>query len=138
MICRFLIISVFVLQIFILGCDDNTNLADPPIDIQQSLHEDGRPAEWKSQKMKLSKTGFVASIGPYYYKDDNNSIPDYYSIEVSKSYKNEWRVYFSRDYHANKGHTFYEPLCQTQNLNFLIFFQNDSLSVCFPTHIILS
>ena len=90
---------MFVLQIFILGCDDNTNLSDPPIDIQQSLHEDGRPAEWKSQKMKLSKTGFVASIGPYYYKDDNDSIPDYYSIEVSKSYKNEWRVYFSRDYH---------------------------------------
>lgn len=75
--------------------------------IGPSLGEKGRPAQWAPQQKYLGDTCFVASIGPYYYRDEEDFDPDYYSVEVEVRQKEphydgqareSWRVLYRRDF----------------------------------------
>jgi hypothetical protein len=76
-------------------------------DVGARLHEQGRSAEWKSQRTYLGDTCLVASIGPGIYQDESDETPDYYSIdvEIRQIEKNKdgvgsesWLVLYRRDF----------------------------------------
>jgi len=67
-------------------------------DYGESLHEFGRPALWDAQHKDIGTTGFIAGAGAGYYQDENDKIPDYYSIDIQYKGKDSYPVYFSRDF----------------------------------------
>jgi hypothetical protein len=91
-------------------CDQRKSPAQFPysaVDVGPILHEFGRPAEWKSQRMYLGKTCYTASIGPSVYQDEDDEIADYYSIDVEArqltklengSEEETWLVVYRRDF----------------------------------------
>jgi hypothetical protein len=65
-----------------------------------------RPAKWMSQQMYLGDTCYVASIGPYSYKDQFFDRPAFYSLDVERrmtdvdrnGHRSEaWEVLYQRD-----------------------------------------
>lgn len=81
----------------------NTGVVDDPLngirpDIDESLHEFGRPATWIATHMALGDTGFKAAAGPSRYTDEDDQDWDYYSLDVEKPEGNSSYVYFQRDY----------------------------------------
>ena len=75
-------------------------------DYGASLHQAPRPALWRSQRMFLGNSCFVANIGPAYYTDGSDHGAAYYSIDVEapvseaggrKQNDRSWLVLFRRD-----------------------------------------
>ena len=66
------------------------------IDYGERLHEFGRSAFWRTVWTYLGDTCFVARIGPVYYEDELNNVPDYYAIEADRQHGESAIVYFSR------------------------------------------
>jgi hypothetical protein len=91
-------------------CESKAPLPRSPFevfDIGPRMHEMGRPAKWKSQRMYLGNTCYVASIGPSVYQDEKDSVPDYYTIDVELrlvekradgSISESWLVIYQRDF----------------------------------------
>ena len=104
----------FIVLLSLCGCSDQPKIKiinsnkpktislpeDPPdfgfTDTEPGPNKSNRPAEWKPKEIKLGKTEFIASAGPYFYRDENNDEADYYCIDVEKFYRDASYVYFSR------------------------------------------
>ena len=75
-------------------------------DYGNALHQAKRPAVWKSQRVFLGKTCFVANAGPIYYSDGREHAAAYYSLDVEapiadatsrEPSRRSWVVLFRRD-----------------------------------------
>jgi len=87
-------IYLALIVVFLSGCGFEVG-----IPINQSYVKKkpfGTPAEWRPTRIDLTN-GYVANVGPYFYQDETNDIPDYYSIDIEKREGNAWPVYFSVD-----------------------------------------
>jgi hypothetical protein len=61
---------------------DRSRLLALVVDYGPDLHQAPKPAMWKSQKVFLGHTCFLASIGPVYYTGRGHHEAGYYSLDV--------------------------------------------------------
>jgi hypothetical protein len=80
-------------------------------DYGKSPHQAERPAVWKSQRMFLGDTCFVANVGPAYYTDREERQLAYYSLDVeapaadpsnAEPNRRSWVVLFRRDINVSE------------------------------------
>jgi len=69
-------------------------------DIGPEIHVFGRPCLWKSSRVQIGKTNYVASVGPNIYQDESDQEPDFYTIDIEKRhlFSNNWGIYFERNF----------------------------------------
>lgn len=85
------------------GTSENIDADNPPKwlvpDIKNTLHESKRKAVWKATTNVFFDSKFYVSIGPCFYTDKFDEVPDYYTIEVSYIVsKDKILTCYSRDF----------------------------------------